>query len=199
VFFAAMMGLQTLSGQWLFAPFWLVMVWLGLRAKTRWLWALPVARRALLWTMMGPILAANVLGYLASFGVHRHAPVHEPRVVVVTLAAILGWAMLTILFCVLADWRGFARVPRRILTTFFLSLFGISWAASLAALYFVRHSETWVRDALAQFGRTAPVGLPALMAAAAVLLMALYWAVEKVFREPDFADKPRVSQPDAFA
>lgn len=149
---------------------------------------------------MGPILAAHVLGYLAGFRVHRHAaPVSEPRVVAVTLAAILGWVMLTILFCVLADWRGFARIPRRILTTVFLSLAGLWYVASLAALFFAPHGATWGRDALAQFGRTAPMGLPALIAAAAAVLIALYWAVEKVFSEPDFADKPRVSQPDAFA
>ena len=149
---------------------------------------------------MGPILAAHVLGYLASFRVHRHAaPVSEPRVVVVTLAALLGWVMLTILFFVLVDWRGFARIPRRILTTAFLSLFGIWWVASLAVLFFTPYSATWARDALTQLGRTAPMGLPALIATAAAVLIALYWAVEKVFSAPDFADKPKVSQPDAFA
>jgi len=200
LFFVTMMGVQTASGQWLLTPFWLLIAWAGPRTRTSWLWALPVGRRALLWTMMGPILAAHVLGYLAGFRVHRHAaPVSEPRVVAVTLAAILGWVMLTILFCVLADWRGFARIPRRILTTVFLSLAGLWYVASLAALFFAPHGATWGRDALAQFGRTAPMGLPALIAAAAAGLIALYWAVEKVFSEPDFADKPRVSQPDAFA
>ena len=43
------------------------------------------------------------------------------------------------------------------------------------------------------------MGLPALIATAAAVLIALYWAIEKVFSEPDFADKPKVSQPDAFA
>jgi hypothetical protein len=200
VFFVTMMGLQTLGGQWLLTPFWLLIAWLGSRTKTRWLWALPVGRRALLWTMMGPIIAAHVLGYLASFRLHRHAaPVSEPRVVVVTLAAILGWVMLTIFFFVLADWRGFACIPRRILTTVFLTLFGIWYVASFAALYFTAYGATWARDALAQLGRTAPIGLPALIATAAAVLIALYWAVEKVFSAPDFADKPKVSQPDAFA
>jgi hypothetical protein len=202
VFVVTMMGFQTLGGQWLLTPFWLLIVWQGSRAKTRWLWALPVGGRALLWTIIGPILAAHVLGYLASFGAHRHAPlpVSDPRVVVVTLGAILAWVMLAILFCVLVDWRGFARIPRAILNTVFLSLFAIWCLASFAALYFARHdAATWTRDALAQLGRTAPMGLPALIAAAAAVLIALYWAVEKVFSEPDFADKPRVSQPDAFA
>jgi hypothetical protein len=201
VFFVTMMGFQTLGGQWLLTPFWLLIAWLGPHTKTRWLWALPVGRRALLWTIIGPILAAHVLGYLASFGAHRHAaPVSDPRVVVVTLGAILAWVMLAILFCVLVDWRGFARIPRPVLNTVFLSLFAIWCLASFAALYFARHdAATWTRDALAQLGRAAPMGLPALIAAAAAVLMALYWAVEKVFSQPDFADKPRVSQPDAFA
>jgi hypothetical protein len=202
VFFVTMMGFQTLGGQWLLPPFWLLIAWLGPHTKTRWLWALPVGRRALLWTIIGPILAAHALGYLASFRVHRHAPlpVSDPRVVVVTLAAILAWVMLTILFCVLVDWRGFARIPRPILNTVFLSLFVIWSLASFATLYFARHDAfTLARDALAQLGRAAPMGLPALIAAAAAVLIALYWAVEKVFSEPDFADKPRVSQPDAFA
>jgi hypothetical protein len=43
------------------------------------------------------------------------------------------------------------------------------------------------------------MGLPALVVAAAAVLIALYLAVEKAFSEPDFADKPRVNQPDAFA
>jgi len=201
VFFVTMMGFQTLGGQWLLTPFLLLFVWLGPRTKTRWLWALPVGRRALLWTMMGPILAAHALGYLASFRVHRHAPlpVSDPRVVVVTLAAILAWVMLAILFCVLVDWRGFARIPRPVLNTVFLSLFVIWYVPSFAATFFSSHGATWARDALAQLGRAAPMGLPALIAAAAAVLMALYWAVEKVFSQPDFADKPRVSQPDAFA
>jgi hypothetical protein len=201
VFFVTMMGLQTLSGQWLLTPFWLLIAWLGPHTKTRWLWALPVGRRALLWTIIGPILAAHALGYLASFRVHRHAPlpVSDPRVVVVTLAAILAWVLLTILFFVLADWRGFARIPRPILNTVFLSLFVIWYGASFASLFFSSHGATWARDALAQLGRTAPMGLPALIAATAAVLMALYWAVEKVFSQPDFADKPRVSQPDAVA
>jgi hypothetical protein len=201
VFLVTMVGFQTLGGQWLLTPFLLMFAWQGPRTKTRWLWALPVGRRALLWTMMGPILAAHALGYLASFRVHRHAPlpVSDPRVVVVTLAAILAWVMLAILFCVLVDWCGFARIPRPILNTVFLSLFVIWFVPSFAATFFSSHAATWTRDALAQLGRTAPMGLPALIAAAAAVLIALYWAVEKVFSEPDFADKPRVSQPDAFA
>jgi len=71
--------------------------------------------------------------------------------------------------------------------------------ASLATLFFSAHDATWARDALVQLGRAAPMGLPALIAAVAAVLIALYRAVEKVFSEPDFADKPRVSQPDAFA
>ena len=155
VFFVTMMGLQTAAGQWLLIPFWLLIAWQGPRMRTRWLWALPAGRRALLWTMMGPILAAHVLGYFAAFRVHRHpAPVSEPRVVVVTLAAILGLVMFTILLCVLSDWRGFARVPRRILTTAFVSLLGTWYVASFAALFFAPHSDTWGRDALVQLGRT---------------------------------------------
>jgi predicted acyltransferase len=42
------------------------------------------------------------------------------------------------------------------------------------------------------------LSLPALIAIAAAVLLALYWVVEKVFSEPDFADKPKVAQPDAF-
>jgi len=201
VFVVTMMGLLTLGGGWLWTPFWLLFAWMGSRTKTRWLWALPVGRRALLWTIMGPILAAHVLGYLASFRIHRLAPsVSDLRVVIATLATILAWVMITILFCVLLDWRGFARIPRYILTTVFLLFFAIWSVACFAALYFARHdAATWARDALARLGRTAPLGLPALIAAAAAVLLALYWAVEKVFSEPDFADKPRVSQPDAFA
>jgi hypothetical protein len=145
--------------------------------------------------MIGPILAANVLGYLAGFRIHWYT-VSEPRVVVVTLAAILGCVMLMILFCVLADWRGFTRVPHR--TTVFRSPFGIWWAI-LAVITFSPYDARWAQDVLVQLGRTAPVGLPALITAAAAVLIALYWAVEKVFREPDFADKPKVSQADPFA
>jgi hypothetical protein len=200
VFFVTMMGFQTASGQWLLAPFWLLIVWLGARTKIRWLWALPVGRRTLLWTQMGPILAAHALGYLASFRFHRPAaPISEPRVVVVTLAAIFGWVMLTILFCVLVDWRGFARIPRRILNTVALSLFAIWYVATFAKLYVAPHGETWARDALVHLGRTVSMSVPALIAIAAAVLIALYLAVEKVFNEPDFADKPKANQSGAFA
>jgi hypothetical protein len=186
-------------GQWLLAPFWLVIAWQTPRMRTRWLWALPVGRRALLWTMIGPLLVANVLGYFAGFYLRQPVqPDSEPRVVVVALAAILAYVMLTILFCVLLDWRGFARIPRRIPMTVFSSFFMIWFLAILAGRYFGLYSDTWARDALGHFGRTVRLGLPALFATALAVLVALYWAIEKVFSEPDFADKPAVSRPDAW-
>ena len=201
LFFVPWIGFAVFGGQWLLTPFWLVIAWGGARAKTRWLWALPVGRRALLWTLIGPILAAHVLGYLAGFLFHRRlAPVSDPRVVVVTLAAILGWLMLTILCCALIDWRGLARVPRPILNTVFLSLFLVWYAASFGLMALTPgNSAVWLRDALAHLARAAPLPLPALIAVAAAVLAALYRAVEKVFSEPDFVDKPKVAQPDAFA
>jgi hypothetical protein len=200
VLFVPMMGLQTATGQWLLTPWWMLMVWLSLRVKTRWLWALPVGRRALLWTMIGPILAVHILGYFASFRVHRYAaPVSEPRVVVLSLAAILGLVMLTILFLVLVDWRGFARFSRVMLMSVFFSLFGIWYLATMGVLVAAPHGATWAQEGLAQISGKLPMSLPALIASAAAVLIALYWAVEKVFSEPDFADKPRVNQPDAFA
>ncbi len=167
VFFLPWMGYATATGQWLFLPFWLVVAWQGSRNKARWLWALPVGRRALLWTMMGPILAAHVLGYLAGFRFHqRAAGITEPRVMVVTLVAILGYVLLTILLCVLFDWRGFARIPRRTLHIVFLSLAIIWYVASVAVLYFGPDGEG-MRDVLGRVGRTAPISLPALIAAVA--------------------------------
>ncbi|HUP03374.1 MAG TPA: hypothetical protein VMU19_05265, partial [Bryobacteraceae bacterium] len=184
--FLTFVSFQVATGTWLFTTFWLLVAWLPLRPRTRWLWALPVGRRTLLWTMMGPLLAAHALGYLASFLTHRHAPpASEPRVVVAGLATILAWAMLTMLFCVLADWRGFARVPRRILSAAFSSLFVIWYGASVAALLFTRYSAAWEQHALSQLARAAPLSLPALIAAAAAVLIALYLAIEKVFSEPD--------------
>lgn len=193
VFFLPWMGYATATGQWLFLPFWLVVAWQGPRNKARWLWALPVGRRALLWTMMGPILAVHVLGYLAGFRFHqRAAGLIEPRVTVVTLAAILGYVMLTILLCVLFDWRGFARIPRRTLQIVFLSLAIIWYVASVAVLYFGPEGEG-MRDVLERVGRTAPMDLPALITTVAAVLIVLYWAIEKVFSRPDFAGNPRVS------
>ncbi|HEU0140057.1 MAG TPA: hypothetical protein VFQ79_10115 [Bryobacteraceae bacterium] len=199
VFFVPWMGYATATGQWLFLPFWLVVAWRGPRNKTRWLWALPVGRRALLWTMMGPILAAHVLGYLAGFRFHqRAAGLTETRVIVVTLAAILGYVMLTILLCVLFDWRGFARIPRRTLHIVFLLLAIIWYLASFALLYFGPEGEE-MRDVLGRVGRTAPMGVPALIATATAALIALYWAIERVFSQPDFAGNPRVSDLDAIS
>ena len=199
LFFGIMMGLQAASGHWFLSSFWVVIGWMTPRTKMRWLWALPVSRRALLWTMLGPILAPQVLGYLVSLRSHWRTPVAEPRVVVVFGTAMLGWVMLNILLIVLLDWRGFARIPRNILSTAFAVLFSLFFGGSFAFQYFAPRRAPWAEAALVHLGRTVPVSLPALITVAVALLMVLYWGIEKVFSEPDFADKPRVSQPEAFA
>jgi hypothetical protein len=106
--------------------------------------------------------------------------------------------MFTIFCCVLIDWRGFARIPRRTLGIVFASVFAVWYVGSMAGLFFAPHSATWAQDALTRLARTAPLGLPALVATAAAVLMALYRTLEKVFSEPDFADKP-VAQPAELA
>jgi hypothetical protein len=140
-YFVVFMGIWSATGQWQLLPFWFVIIiWQAARGRTRWLWALPVGRRALLWIIIGPVVAVHVLGYIPTAS--------EPRVAVVTLAAMLALLMLTVLFCVLFDWRGFARLPRRIHHGVFLSLFVIWYVGIFAAWFFGPYSPKRVNDSL---------------------------------------------------
>ncbi|MBZ5586801.1 MAG: hypothetical protein LAQ30_32365, partial [Acidobacteriia bacterium] len=187
LFFVPMIGVWTSSGSWLLNPFWLLVAWWDSRARTRWLWALPVGRRALLWTIMGPMLAAHALGFYFRRPTGASS---EPRVEIVTATAILVYAMLAILFIVLLDWRKLSRVPHRVRRAAFVSLLALWYLTSMALIFLAPYQEL-MHNGLARLAHALPLGPPALVAAAAALLLALYLAIEKVFSEPDFADKPK--------
>jgi len=189
LFFTGITGVQTLDGQWLASVLWLAFAWQAAKLRTRWLWGLPIGRRALLWTLMGPVLAVEALAYLAGFFLHRRlAPISGPRTVAVTLGAMLIWAMLAILLNTLYDWRKLCRLSQGTRATVLLLPFGAVFLAHIALPF---DEQARVRDALARLAQGVPIGFPALVAWVAALLFAVYWMTEKVFSEPEFADKPK--------
>jgi hypothetical protein len=185
-FMLAFLGFSA-AGEWLACTLWLVFAWLIARVQVRWLWALPLNRRALLWSLMGPIVLAEGLGYGAGlFG--RHAPPKETNVMIVMPIAMLAYLLFVILCLVMAEWRRLAYRFRK----WFFSGLALTWYASFMWLvFFSRFEMTMVRDALVHFARVQPLSPQALAAASLAALILVYMAVEKVFGEPEFADKPK--------
>jgi hypothetical protein len=104
---------------------------------------------------------------------------------------------------VLYDWRRLGRFPKWVRALPALLLIGIPcfvpgvlflFAPSAAMDQFARVQ----RDIPQAISHAIPGGVLGAVAASAAALAALYWAVEKVFSEPEFAGKPRPPQDFEF-
>jgi hypothetical protein len=191
-FLSLVMG--EMSGQWILGSLAVAWLWFSARQRCRWLWSLPIDARALLLTILAPILLALAGGYFA--GLHRRKrliPIPDLNVQIFTLAAILGWALLVVLCMALYDWRRLGRFPKWVRALPALLLIGVPcfvagvlflFAPSVAMEQFARLQ----RDIPQAISHAIPVGV------VAAALAALLWAIEKVFKEPESAGKPRPPQ-----
>jgi hypothetical protein len=175
------------------SSFFVVFMWLMARQRSRWLRALPINTRELLPTFVTPLLLVQVAGYYVDFFLPSHrSPLPELRVQAFELAVIVGWTLVVLLVSALYDWRW----PRPIsywMRRAVLCLAALSGIGGMFLL-FGPYKDTLVPDAIHHFARALPVGLPAVVVTAAPVLAALWWALDKVFREAEYADKPRVPQ-----
>jgi len=201
LFYLAWAFMGAMSGTSAFGSFGVAMLWFLARQPSRWLWSVPINARALLLTILTPILLALTGGYFAGLYLPKKSPIPVPdlNIPVLNLAAVLVWALLVVLSMVLYDWRRLGRMPKWVRALPALLLIGIPalvrggvmlFASSAATKQFERSQ----REILQAIWNAIPGGVFGAVAVTAVALAALYWAVEKVFSEPEFAGKPHPPQ-----
>jgi len=113
---------------------------------------------------------------------------------------VFAWALLVVLFIALFDWRplrNVSLVTRRVLLALLL---GVPIVASYAAMFLLPEPVELglLPNALLRISRALPGSLPVVIACAALPLAALGWALQRVFEEAEYADKPSAPQEDAF-
>jgi hypothetical protein len=171
------------------------------RHRVRWTRALPLKPRTVLWVFLIPLLLALAVASVAGFhfGVHQR-PVPELRVQVLELSARFGWALFIVLFLALYDWRRLRRVSPVVRKVLLCLLWAAPLVASMAALFLLPkgNDATLIADALLRLSGELPGSLTAVIALAVLPLAALGWALNKVFEEAEYADKPRATKDDSF-
>jgi len=180
--------LAAMQGQWIAACVLFPMgLWQVAPQPVRWAWSLPVNRRMVLWTILAPLFFPLAAGYFLNLhhGGRHPRPIPEPRVQVLTLAAIFAAALLAALFRALLDWRRLRHVPLVVRRVVFAVAVGVAAVANFA--FFVLPAPAAINDtqvALLRLSRALPAS-----PAAVIALAALYWALDRVFAEAEYADK----------
>jgi hypothetical protein len=179
----------------------LVVLWGIARQRVGWTQALPIRPRVVLWTILALVLLTLAFGYFVGFHFGSHSrPVPELRDQVLNLAALLGWALLVVLFNVLFDWRRLRHVSLVVRRVLLALLLGVPLVASFAARFLLPKpiEITLIANALLRLSRVLPGSPAAVIALAAIPLAALCWALVRVFEEAEYADKPRAARDESF-
>jgi hypothetical protein len=182
----------TYGGEWLVAGVWVSFLWVTVRQKTRWLRALPVNPKLLLAAFVVPILVMLLAGYFAGFHIGRHPrAMPDERTLVVNVACTIGWPLLMILISAATDWRLLRRVVFILRPAWMITAFLVIPLASTGIFF----SGSWRHVALSQsialqISRALPKNLFLAAAFLASILLAIYWAANRVFEEAEFSDKP---------
>jgi hypothetical protein len=164
------------------------------RQNTLWLRPLPIRARALLIAMAGPILLALAGRYFGGLHLSRHPePLPAVPIQVLDFGALLGWALAVVLVCALVEWRRLSRIPVNIRHSTGVALFVASFVAGLAW----RGGDPLHLAAL-RLAQALPSSLPLAIALVAAVPGALWWALENVFAEADYVDKPRAQKDEYF-
>jgi nitrogen fixation-related uncharacterized protein len=178
---------------------WIVFGWLMARRTTLWLRPLPVRTRTLLIAILAPILLALSLGYAGSFRLHLNPkPVPTLQILILDLGALLGWALAVILVTALGDWRRLTHISRKVRLIVFGVLMGVPFVGGIGGSVLL-HGVDPLHKAVLRLAQALPDSLALAVALVAVVLAALWWALEKVFAEADCADKPCVQKDEYFA
>jgi hypothetical protein len=182
----------TFGGEWLLAGAFVSFLWVAVRQKTRWLRALPVNPKSLLATFVAPILLMLLAGYFAGFHIGRHPrAMPDERTLVVNVACIVGWPLLMILISAATDWRLLRRVVFILRPAWMITAFLVLPLASTG----VFSSASWRRVALSQsialqISGALPQNLLLATVLLASILLAVYWAANRVFEDAELSDKP---------
>jgi hypothetical protein len=174
--------------------FWILIVWVMARQNTLWLRPLPIRARALLIAIAGPILLTLAGGYFGGLHLSRHPePLPAVPIQVLDFGALLGWALAVALVIELVDWRRLSRISVNVRHSIGIALLVASFVGGLA----------WpggdpLHIAVLRVAQALPSSLPLAIALVAAVLGALWWALENVFAEADYVDKPRAQKDEYF-
>jgi hypothetical protein len=182
------------ASQRLVLCFWILIVWLTARQNTVWLRPLPIRPRALLTAMVAPVLLAIVVGYFGGLHLSWHPrPLPALPVQVLDLGALLGWALAAVLVSALVDWRRLSHISLKVRLIVGGALMVISLVGGLAW----RGGDP-LHIAMLRLAQALPNSVALAIALVAAVLAALWWAIEKVFAEAEYADKPRAPKDEYF-
>jgi hypothetical protein len=182
------------GSQRLALAFWILILWVMARQNTLWLRPLPIRARALLIAMVGPILLALAGRYLGGLHLGRDLePIPALRVQVLDLGALLGWAMAVVLAIELVDWRRLSHISVKVRHGVGVALMMVCIVGGLAW----RGGDP-LHLAVLRLAQALPNNLALAVALVAAVLGALWWAIEKVFSEADYVDKPRAPKDEHF-
>ena len=174
----------------LFSCFPIIVMWQAARMNTLWIRPLPIRRRALLLTIVAPILLALALGFFTGFHVGRHPrPVPTLQIEVLDLGALLGCALAFVLVNALLDWRRLSPISRRVRIIVFCAFMAVPCLGGMVGTILL-HGDP-LHKAVPRLAQALPNSVALAMTLVAAALGALWWAIEKVFAETDSATKPR--------
>jgi hypothetical protein len=149
----------------------------------------------LLIATVGPILLALAGGYFGGLHLSRHPrPIPALSVRALDLGAFLALALAVVLVIGLVDWRRLSHIAVRVRHGVGLLLLLATFVGSL-----VWRGGDPLHLAVLRLAQALPDSLAVAMALVLVMLGALWLAIEKVFAEGDYADKPRVQKDEYFA
>ena len=116
-----------------------------------------------------------------------HVFVTDPRTQFVNLAVIAGFLLLSTLLWMIGDWYRFRHLSRRVRIAS-MSLFG---AGLCGLLYLIGVHDL---DVVQWLSWTLPASLSGVIAVTLPALALLYLAIDRLFRQLEFVDKPGIPQ-----
>ena len=201
--FALCMVLMAPFGTWFtFFPMFTVFAAVQSRQRTRWLSALPLSHRALLTitlvSSVVPLLAGVAVGmYIGAFLIDRCvvAGPNQPPIRILTLEAAALCALFLVFATELPRWHRLRRLSTMVRAILMSMFFGVPIAAYGVAMYHWKVSQALFQSILLRLTSALPNPLLAV-SAAAVPVGAMYWLLERQFRQSELTMWKRPGQPE---
>jgi hypothetical protein len=190
-------------GTWFtFFPMFTVFAAVQSRQRTRWLSALPLSHRALLTitlvSSVVPLLAGVAVGmYIGAFLIDRCvvAGPNQPPIRILTLEAAALCALFLVFATELPRWHRLRRLSTMVRAILMSMFFGVPIAAYGVAMYHWKVSQALFQSILLRLTSALPNPLLAV-SAAAVPVGAMYWLLERQFRQSELTMWKRPGQPE---
>jgi hypothetical protein len=190
VFWCITASFAVLAGTWLAAAFSIGFSWLTFRQSLGWIRTLPVQTRALLLTFAVPMMTLCAVAQFASFHIARlrRAPL-PPSAQIIEFGGLFGWLMMIWLLYALLDWRPFRRMGKYAGVA--LLIVGTCIPLVGCPLALRHHGYDPLHKAVLNLATSFPGGWGAAVLLVIFVLPALWWMLEKVVSQSEYADAPR--------